>query len=37
MSISKLAYVHPDAKLGKDVTVEPFASVYADVEVGDGS
>ncbi len=29
MSISKLAYIHPDAKLGKDVTVEPFASIYA--------
>ena len=37
MSISKLAYVHPDAKLGKDVTVEPFASVYGDVVIGDGS
>lgn len=37
MSISKLAYVHPDAKLGKDVIVEPFASIYADTEVGDGS
>ncbi len=37
MSVSKLAYVHPDAKLGKDVTVEPFASIYGDVEVGDGT
>jgi len=37
MSISKLAYVHPDAKLGKDVTVEPFAAIYGDVEVGEGS
>ena len=31
MSISKLAYVHPDAKLGKDVTVEPFATIQGDV------
>jgi len=37
MTISKLAYIHPDAKLGKDVTVEPFASVYGDVVIGDGS
>ena len=37
MSISPLAYVHPDARLGKDVTVEPFASVYGDVVIGDGS
>jgi len=37
MSISPLAYVHPDARMGKDVTVEPFASIYGDVVVGDGS
>ena len=37
MSISKLAYIHPDARLGRDVTVEPFASIAGDVEVGDGS
>lgn len=35
--ISKLAYVHPDAKLGENVTVEPFAYVAADVEIGDGT
>lgn len=34
--ISNLAYVHPDAKLGKDVTVEPFAYIAGDVVVGDG-
>ncbi len=33
--ISNLAYVHPDAKLGKNVTVEPFAYVAADVVIGD--
>lgn len=37
MSISKLAYVHPDARIGKDVTIEPFASIYGDVEIGDGT
>ena len=31
--ISPLAYVHPDAKLGKNVTVEPFAYIAGDVEV----
>ena len=28
--ISKLAYVHPDAKLGNNVTVEPFACIAGD-------
>jgi UDP-N-acetylglucosamine acyltransferase len=35
--ISKLAFVHPDAKLGKDVTVEPFAYIAANVEIGEGT
>ncbi len=34
--ISKQAYVHPDAKLGENVTVEPFAFIDADVVIGDG-
>lgn len=33
--ISNLAYVHPDAKIGKDVVIEPFAYVAADVVIGD--
>ncbi len=33
--ISDLAYVHPDARLGRDVTVEPFAFIEGDVEIGD--
>ena len=33
--ISKLAYVHPDAKIGNNVTIEPFASVYGNVVIGD--
>ncbi len=37
MSISPLAFVHPDARIGKDVTIEPFAMIYGDVVIGDGS
>ncbi|HMN05868.1 MAG TPA: acyl-ACP--UDP-N-acetylglucosamine O-acyltransferase [Flavobacteriales bacterium] len=37
MSISKLAFVHPDARIGKDVVVEPFTSIAADVVIGDGT
>lgn len=33
--ISPLAYVDPAAKLGKNVTVQPFAYIEADVEIGD--
>ena len=33
--ISKLAYVHPDAKIGNNVTVEPFACIAGDVVIGD--
>lgn len=32
-----LAYVHPDAKIGKDVVIEPFATIHGDVVIGDGS
>ena len=34
--ISKLAYIHPDAKLGENVTIEPFAYIAGDVTIGDG-
>jgi UDP-N-acetylglucosamine acyltransferase len=33
--ISHLAYVHPDAKLGKEVTIEPFTYVAGNVVIGD--
>lgn len=33
--ISNLAYVHPDAKIGQNVTVEPFAYIAGDVVIGD--
>lgn len=32
--ISNLAHVHPDAKLGTNVTVEPFAYIAGDVVIG---
>ncbi|HAM08990.1 MAG: acyl-[acyl-carrier-protein]--UDP-N-acetylglucosamine O-acyltransferase [Bacteroidetes bacterium GWE2_41_25] len=35
--ISDLAFVHPEARLGKDVTVEPFAYIDRNVEIGDGT
>lgn len=34
--ISNLAHIHPDAKLGKDVVVEPFSYIAGDVVIGDG-
>lgn len=33
--VSNLAYVHPDAKLGKDVIVEPLAYIAGNVVIGD--
>lgn len=30
-----LNYIHSNAKLGRDVVVEPFAVIYDDVEIGD--
>lgn len=35
--ISNLAYIHPDAKIGENVTVEPFAYIAGDVMIGDGT
>ncbi len=35
--ISNLAFVHPEARLGKDVKVEPFAYLDRNVEIGDGT
>lgn len=31
------AYIHPDAKIGQNVTIEPFSAIYGDVEIGDGT
>ena len=35
--ISNLAFIHPDAIIGKDVIVEPFAYVAGNVVIGDGT
>ena len=35
--ISKLAFIHPDAKIGENVTVDPFAYIAGNVVVGDGT
>ncbi len=35
MSKFPLANVHPDAKIGNNVTIEPFATIQADVTIGD--
>lgn len=35
-NISPLAYVHPEAKLGENVTVHAFCYIDRDVEIGDG-
>ena len=35
--ISNLAFIHPEAKLGANVTVEPFAYIDKNVEIGDGT
>jgi UDP-N-acetylglucosamine acyltransferase len=35
--ISNLAFVHPDATIGNDVTVEPFAYIAGNVVIGDGT
>ncbi|GAB5418174.1 MAG: acyl-ACP--UDP-N-acetylglucosamine O-acyltransferase [Crocinitomicaceae bacterium] len=35
--INELASISPDAKLGKNVTVEAFSTVYEDVTIGEGT
>lgn len=32
-----LAYIHPQAKLAPNVVVEPFSTIYKDVEIGEGT
>ncbi|WP_019537861.1 acyl-ACP--UDP-N-acetylglucosamine O-acyltransferase [Proteiniphilum acetatigenes] len=36
-SVSSLAYVHPEAKLGDNVVVEPFAYIDGNTEIGEGT
>jgi len=35
--ISKLAFIHSDAKIGDNVTIEPFAYIAGNVIIGDGT
>ena len=35
--LSNLAFIHPEAKIGKDVTIDAFAYIDKNVEIGDGS
>ncbi|HEY6160827.1 MAG TPA: acyl-ACP--UDP-N-acetylglucosamine O-acyltransferase [Bacteroidia bacterium] len=37
MAISNLSSIHPQAKIGSNVTIEPFSTVYDDVEIGEGT
>ncbi|MDE7179764.1 MAG: acyl-ACP--UDP-N-acetylglucosamine O-acyltransferase, partial [Muribaculaceae bacterium] len=34
--ISPLAFVHPEAKIGENVTIHAFAYIDKNVEIGDG-
>jgi len=36
-TISPLAHIHPDATIGNNVTVDPFAVIDAEVSIGDGT
>lgn len=35
--MNNLAYIHPDAKIGENVVIEPFAYISGDVEIGEGT
>ena len=35
--MENFSYIHPDAKIGKDVTISPFVTIYEDVIIGDGT
>ena len=35
--ISSLAFIHPKAKIGVDVHIDPFTMIHENVEIGDGS
>jgi UDP-N-acetylglucosamine acyltransferase len=35
MNISSLAYIHPEAEIGRNVIVDPFAVIERDVVIGD--
>ncbi len=35
--ISNLAYIHPKAQIGANVTIDPFSVIHDDVVIGDGT
>ena len=35
--ISNQAFIHPDAKIGKNVEIGPFTAITGDVEIGEGT
>ncbi len=35
--IHPLTYVHPDAKIGANVRIDPFSAIHKNVEIGDGT
>lgn len=35
--ISKLAFIHPDARIGANVTIDPFAYISGNVIIGEGT
>src|SRR6201995_4622809 len=35
--IQPLAYIHPQAKIADNVTIEPFVTIHKDVEIGEGT
>jgi UDP-N-acetylglucosamine acyltransferase len=35
--IQPLAYIHPDAKIARNVVIEPFAMIHKDVEIDEGT
>ncbi len=35
--MSQLSYIHPEAKVGKNVKIDPFATIYENTVIGDGT
>lgn len=34
---NNLSYIHPNAKIGANVEISPFVTIYDDVEIGEGT
>jgi UDP-N-acetylglucosamine acyltransferase len=35
--LQPLSYIHPNAKIAETATIDPFTTIYGDVEIGEGS